>query len=92
MLLSLVVCIAMKSVGVLLMSAFMVIPACASRRLSRPFTQHVALSAMLGAGSTVLGMLLSALANLLSGPSIVMMQLAIFGCSVIYPRLNAIAI
>ncbi|MCG9890388.1 MAG: metal ABC transporter permease, partial [Thermosynechococcaceae cyanobacterium MS004] len=90
-LLSLVVCISIKAVGVLLISAFVVIPACASRLLSRTFTQHVVLSAMLGAGSAVLGMLLSALANLPSGPSIVVMQLSIFGCSVIYPRLKALA-
>jgi zinc transport system permease protein len=90
-LLSLVVCISIKAVGVLLISAFVVIPACASRLLSRTFTQHVVLSAMLGAGSAVLGMLLSALANLPSGPSIVVMQLALFGCSVIYPRFKALA-
>jgi zinc transport system permease protein len=89
-LLSLVVCISIKAVGVLLISAFVVIPACASRLLSRTFTQHVVLSAILGAGSAVLGMLLSALANLPSGPSIVVLQLTIFLGSILYPRLKGL--
>lgn len=88
-LLSLVVCISIKAVGVLLISAFVVIPACTSRLLCRTFTQHVLLSAGLGAGSAVLGMLVSALVNLPSGPSIVVTQLALFLGSIVYPRLKA---
>lgn len=77
-LLSLVVGVSIKAIGVLLVSAFIVIPACAARFLSRNFTTHVALSAGLGAVSAVLGIGLSALFNLPSGPSIVVAQLGIF--------------
>jgi zinc transport system permease protein len=63
---------------VLLVSAFVVIPACAARLLSQQFAGYVGLSAVLGAVSAVLGMLTSALFNLPSGPSIVMLQLVIF--------------
>lgn len=77
-LLSLVVGVAIKAVGVLLVSAFVVIPACAARLLSQQFMRYVGLSALLGAVSAVLGMLTSALFNLPSGPSIVLLQLAIF--------------
>ncbi|MEB3358405.1 MAG: metal ABC transporter permease [Synechococcales bacterium] len=77
-LLSLVVGVSIKAIGVLLVSAFIVIPACAARLLSRNFTTHVLLSAGLGAVSAVLGIVLSAFLNLPSGPSIVIMQLAIF--------------
>jgi ABC-type Mn2+/Zn2+ transport system permease subunit len=77
-LLALVVGVAIKAVGVLLVSAFVVIPACAARVLSQQFIRYVGLSAVLGAVSAVLGMLTSAVFNLPSGPSIVMLQLIIF--------------
>ncbi|NJL83557.1 MAG: metal ABC transporter permease [Chloroflexaceae bacterium] len=77
-LLSLVVSAAIKAVGVLLVSAFVVIPACAARLLSRNFTTHILLSAGLGAISAVIGIAMSAHFNLPSGPSIVVVQLAFF--------------
>jgi zinc transport system permease protein len=86
-LLSLVVAISIKAIGVLLVSAFVVIPACAARLLSRTFTQYVLLSAGLGAFSAVGGMLISASLNLPSGPSIVTTQFAIFLLAVILPWL-----
>lgn len=84
-LLSLVVAISIKAIGVLLVSAFVVIPACAARLLSRTFTSYVILSAAIGALSAVLGMILSASFNLPSGPSIVVIQLAIFLVAVALP-------
>lgn len=85
-LLSLVVGISIKAIGVLLISAFVVIPACAARLLSSTFTQYVVLSATIGAVSAVLGMLLSAWFNLPSGPSIVVTQLTIFLGTIAFPR------
>jgi zinc transport system permease protein len=87
-LLSLVVGVAIKAIGVLLVSAFVVIPACAARLCSQRFSVYVLLSAGLGAISAVLGMLASALFNLPSGPSIVMLQLAIFLGAIIFPKLT----
>jgi zinc/manganese transport system permease protein len=77
-LLSLVVGVSIKAIGVLLVSAFVVIPACTARLLCRTFTHYLICSAGLGAISAILGMLLSALFNLPSGPSIVVMQLLLF--------------
>lgn len=74
-LLAVVVALSIKAVGVLLISAFVVIPACASRLISRRFSTHVALSAGFGAASAVLGLLASAWFNLPSGPSVVIVQL-----------------
>jgi zinc transport system permease protein len=71
---------------VLLVSAFVVIPACAARLLSQRFSVYVMLSAGLGAISAVLGMLTSALFNLPSGPSIVMLQLLIFLGAIAFPK------
>ena len=87
-LLALVVGISIKAIGVLLISAFIVIPACASRLLCQQFSHHVILSAGLGALSAVVGMLLSAAINLPSGPSIVIAQLGIFVGAMIYPQLS----
>lgn len=87
-LLSLVVGVSIKAIGVLLVSAFVVIPACAARLLSRTFTNYVVLSAGLGALSAVGGMLVSAAFNLPSGPSIVATQLAIFLMAMALPRLR----
>ncbi|MEM6256329.1 MAG: metal ABC transporter permease [Cyanobacteria bacterium P01_D01_bin.156] len=77
-LLSLVVGISIKAVGVLLISAFVVIPACAARLLSRTFVQYILISSTLGALGAVFGMIVSALFDLPSGPSIVAVQFVIF--------------
>jgi zinc transport system permease protein len=74
-LLAVVVAISIKAVGVLLISAFVVIPACASRLVSRHFGAYVALAASLGAVCAVLGLLLSGALALPSGPSVVICQL-----------------
>ncbi|MGF1482169.1 MAG: metal ABC transporter permease, partial [Cyanophyceae cyanobacterium] len=87
-LLSLVVGISIKALGVLLVSAFVVIPACAARLLSRTFTGYVWLSAGLGALSAWCGMVVSAAFNFPSGPSIVATQLAIFLTAMAFTRLG----
>ncbi|WP_009633377.1 metal ABC transporter permease [Synechocystis sp. PCC 7509] len=82
-LLSLAVAVAIKAVGVLLVNAFLVIPASSAKLLSHHFTRFLTLSVFLGAISSLAGMVISGLFNLASGPSIVLVQfvlfLAIFG-------------
>jgi zinc transport system permease protein len=85
-LLSLVVGISIKAIGVLLVSAFVVIPACAARLFSFNFASYICLSAGLGALSAVIGMVGSAWWNLPSGPSIVVTQLMIFLGAILVPR------
>jgi zinc transport system permease protein len=89
-LLSLVVATSIKAIGVLLVGAFVVIPACAARLLSRNFTGYVLLSAGLGALSAALGMLLSGTFNLPSGPSIVVTQLALFLSASCWPLVRLV--
>ena len=74
-LLAVVVAISIKAVGVLLISAFVVIPACASQQVSRHFNGYVLLAAAIGGICAVLGLLLSGEFNLPSGPCVVIMQL-----------------
>lgn len=76
--LAVVVALSIKAVGVLLISAFVVIPACAARLLSPSFTSYMAAASALGAGCGVLGLLASGLFNLPAGPSVVIVQLLIF--------------
>ncbi|MFY8148626.1 MAG: metal ABC transporter permease [Prochlorococcaceae cyanobacterium] len=73
--LAVVVAVSIKAVGVLLISAFVVIPACAARLVSRHFGRYVLLAAGLGSGGAVAGILASGLLNLPSGPCVVIVQL-----------------
>ena len=77
-LLAVVVAVSIKAVGVLLISAFVVIPACAARLVSRHFPQYALISAGLGGGCALLGLLGSGLTNLPSGPCVVIVQFAGF--------------
>ncbi len=77
-LLSLVVAISIQSVGVLLVSAFIVIPACTARVICQRFIHYVGLAMVAGGISAVLGMIGSAAFNLPSGPSTVATQLILF--------------
>ena len=74
-LLAMVVALSIKTVGVLLISAFVVMPASAARLLSRSFGSYLLLSSVLGAVGAVLGVLASAAFNLPSGPAVVIVQL-----------------
>ena len=73
-LLAVVVAVSIKAVGVLLISAFVVIPACAGRLVSRHFPLYALVSASLGGGCALLGLLGSGLTNLPSGPCVVIVQ------------------
>jgi len=74
-LLAVVVAISIKAVGVLLISAFVVIPACASRLVSRHFNAYVLLASVLGGVCAVVGLLISGAYDLPSGPCVVIVQL-----------------
>ncbi|HEY9837964.1 MAG TPA: metal ABC transporter permease, partial [Vampirovibrionales bacterium] len=76
--LSLTVAISIKAVGILLINAFLVIPAATAKLLTHHFTLFIALSVLLGATSSVVGMLGSGLFNFASGPSIVVVQFSVF--------------
>ncbi|MEM7066514.1 MAG: metal ABC transporter permease [Cyanobacteria bacterium P01_B01_bin.77] len=88
-LLSLVVGVAIKAIGVLLISAFVVIPACTARVLSRTFSQYMFVSASIGGLSAALGIVVSALFDFPSGPSIVTVQFVIFMLAILMPKSRA---
>ena len=84
-LLALVVGVSIQAIGVLLISAFVVIPACTARALSRTFNCYILASAIVGGLSAALGIVASALFDFPSGPSIVTVQFSIFMLAVLMP-------
>ena len=77
-LLSLAVAVAIKAVGVLLVNAFLVIPAATAKLMSHHFSHFLILSVVVGSSSSIAGMMVSGLFNLASGPSIVFVQFLLF--------------
>lgn len=76
--LSLTVALATKAIGILLVNAFLVVPASAAKLLSEKFSRFMALSLILGILTSIVGILLSGLLNWASGPSIVLIQFLVF--------------
>jgi zinc transport system permease protein len=87
-LLALVVAVSIKAVGVLLISAFVVFPACASRLVSRRFPVYVFTSSLLGGTCALIGLLASGLTNLPSGPCVVLVQLGGFVLALLWSQLS----
>jgi zinc/manganese transport system permease protein len=77
-LLSLAVAVAIKAVGVLLVNAFLVIPASTAKLMSHHFSWFLILSIIVGSTSSIAGMIVSGMFNLASGPSIVLVQFLVF--------------
>ena len=73
-LLAVTIAVAMKIVGVLLVMAFLVVPAVAARPLAGTPERMVLLTALMAAASVVLGLSLSATFDAPGGPSIVIVM------------------
>lgn len=73
-----VIAVAMKIVGVLLITAMLIIPAAAARRFSTGPEQMALIAAAIGAGAVVLGLFGSLKWDTPSGPSIVVAALLFF--------------
>jgi zinc transport system permease protein len=78
MLLSLAVAVAITAVGILLVNAFLVIPASTAKLMSHHFSRFLLISVVIGATTSVAGIIVSGLFNLASGPSIVLVQFLFF--------------
>jgi zinc transport system permease protein len=75
------VTVAMRTVGLLLVSALMVVPVATSQQLTRSFRTTLLAAMLLGTAASVGGLAISALAydaNLQPGPTIVLLSLAGF--------------
>jgi zinc transport system permease protein len=78
LLIALVIAIAMKIVGVLLITSLLIIPAAAARRLSRTPERMAVVAALAGAAAVCLGLYGSLAFDTPSGPSIVVAALLLF--------------
>ncbi|RZA27748.1 MAG: hypothetical protein EOP92_41110 [Lysobacteraceae bacterium] len=85
LLLACVIAIAMKLVGVLLITSLLIIPAATARRLSATPEQMAVISAVLGALAVAGGLFGSLRYDTPSGPSIVVAALALFLISIVVP-------
>lgn len=71
-LLAFTIAVAMKIVGVLLIIAFLIMPAAAARPFARTPEGMVAIAAVIGGAGSALGLMLSASADIPGGPAIVL--------------------
>ncbi|MDJ0620053.1 MAG: metal ABC transporter permease [Calothrix sp. MO_192.B10] len=90
-LLSLAVAIAIKAVGVLLVNAFLVIPASTAKLMSHHFGRFMVISVVIGAVTSITGIFVSTIFKLASGPSIVLVQFVFFLLVFSFAKLRAIA-
>jgi zinc transport system permease protein len=85
LLLAVVIAIAMKLVGVLLITSLLIIPAATSRRLSASPEQMAVIAALIGAAAVAGGLFGSLTYDTPSGPTIVVAALILFTLSIIVP-------
>lgn len=88
LLMALVIAVAMKVVGVLLITALLIIPAAAARRVSATPEAMAALAAMTGVLAVVLGLFASLQWDTPSGPSIVVAAFVLFALGLALPALR----
>jgi len=87
-LIAVVIALAMKVVGILLITSLLIIPAAAARRYSRTPEAMAALAALAGCAAVALGLFASLRLDTPSGPSIVVAAAVLFAASLLpVPRL-----
>jgi ABC-type Mn2+/Zn2+ transport system permease subunit len=89
--LAVTIVVALQTVGVALTVAMLVTPAAAASLLARRLPGMMAVAALIGAGSGVLGLYLSYYVDIASGPAIVLVCTAIFALTFLFaPRRGAV--
>ncbi len=85
------VVLAMKLVGIMLISSMLIVPAASALQLARGFKVCIVLAALQGCSSVIIGIIVSITSNLPASASIVMVNLLFFAAScvarrIIYPK------
>jgi zinc transport system permease protein len=83
------VVLAMKLVGIMLISALLILPAASALQLARSFRTAILFSALQGGSSVVLGICLSFAVNLPTSATIVLINLCFFAVAVIFRRFKS---
>ncbi len=87
MMMAIVFAIAMKLIGVLLITALLVVPASAARQFAKSPEQMACLASLLGIVSVILGIIFSGWWDWPAGPSIVVVSALLFILSLIFSAL-----
>ena len=87
-LLAVTIAVAMKIVGILHITALLIIPAAAARRMVRSPEDMAVVASLIGMVAVVAGLVLSGLLDSPSGPSIVLMAAALFVLTLALPKTN----
>jgi zinc transport system permease protein len=85
-LLAITVAVSIKLVGIILVTALLIIPAAAARNVSRSMRQMFSLAVAFGAVAAILGLFGSYSLNTASGPTIVLVTIALFAASLVRSR------
>ncbi len=80
------IALAMKIVGVMLITALLIIPAAAARRVSSSPEAMAAVASMFGVVAVSLGLYASLIWDIPAGPAVVLAALAIFSVSALVPQ------
>lgn len=80
------VVLAMKLVGIMLISSLLIVPAAAALQLARGFKVCIMLAAFQGCSSVVIGIIISIMSNLPASATIVMVNLLFFAASCVVRR------
>ncbi len=79
-----IVALGVRVVGSLLVGALVIVPAAASRNISRNLKQYIYLSIILGAVSCFLGVLFSGFVAFPAGPLVIIISVVFFGLSLFF--------
>jgi len=85
LLIALVIAVAMKVIGILLITSLLIIPAAAARRFARSPEMMAALASLLGCAAVGLGLWGSLTWDTPTGPSIVVAATGLFGAGLLLP-------
>lgn len=80
---SLSVVLAMKLVGIMLISSLLIVPAASALQFARGFKATILFAALQGCVSVIVGIMMSIFTNLPASASIVVVNLLMFGCACI---------
>lgn len=87
-LITLSVVASIKIIGIILVVAFLIIPASAALLLAKKFNTVVAIAVIIGVVSTITGFILSYVFDLASGATIVVTATALFSAAAVWDRLK----
>lgn len=82
------VVLAMKLVGIMLISSLLIVPAAAALQLARGFKVCIVLAALQGCSSVIIGIIISIMSNLPASASIVMVNLLFFAAACVIRRIK----